>query len=224
MRIKNTTAININNTVFSKLCRCFFMIVGLISCPMAYSAGAGVLVYCEIDGEALVLIADHKKASQSTRGWSSLGGTIQPDETEVDAAVREVYEESHGVISRNELYEAIDPSLKVVTPGFVVFFAKTPCYSTNMFNDIAGGYHAKGSAERGPYQWLPWKELKRATTLYKNSIEANPKIRLPQQYKIEGEKTDWYFNAFLATMIEVMNMHQVPMEMKSSNHHAEASH
>lgn len=215
MGLKNNEISNNLNLFFGMFCRFLLIVSGFTSCQLAHSAGAGILVYCERDGEPLILIADHKKASQSNRGWSSLGGTIQSNETPVEAAIREVYEESHGVISRDELYQSVDPSIKVETSGFVVFFAKTPCYSTNMFNDIAGGYREKGSAERGPYQWLPWKEIKRATTLYKNSIDANPKIKLPKQYRIEGEKTDWYFNAFLATMINVMNMHQIPMEMKN---------
>jgi 8-oxo-dGTP pyrophosphatase MutT (NUDIX family) len=176
------------------------------------AAGAGVLVFCQLDGETSILIADHKKLSQSSRGWSSLGGTIQPNESELDAAVREVYEESHGVISRKELYQSIDPEIKVITPGFVVYFAQIPCYSTEKFNRASIEYAEQGAAERGPYQWLPWADIKKAASQFNLRKKTTQRIKLPRKYRIEQAQTDWFFAAFLSTMVEVKKLKNLPMD------------
>ena len=62
--------------------------------------GAHILIYTEVDDVQYVLIADHKHPTQVQRGWSILGGTIEDNETSLDAAIREVIEESNGAFDK----------------------------------------------------------------------------------------------------------------------------
>jgi hypothetical protein len=98
----------------------------LISAPAApnevSAASAGVLIFTEIDGVQYVLLADHKGLVQE-RGWGILAGVIEPDESELDAAVREVVEESNGVFDETILRNAIDSSNRIIDNDFTMYFA-----------------------------------------------------------------------------------------------------
>ncbi len=206
----------LNGLAINKLPPLFLLFSVLLS-QNSIAAGAGVLVYCQQKSEVLVLIADHVKPSQVTRGWSSLGGTIQENETPLAAAIREVVEETHGVIHEQVLYKHTDKSKKVVTPGFTIFFAKTPCYSIEAFNQKINS--AEAVVERGPYLWLPVTQIHQAVKDFSQQQASlpksqSPKVSLAQALIPQKAQTDWYFNAFLAAMALVFNDPITPVELK----------
>ncbi len=174
------------------------------------AAGAGVLVSTVHKNQVYVLLADHKKPSQVARGWSTLGGTIKEGESELQAAVREVVEESAGVLSPELLFSRVNPGVRTVTPNFTIFYAQIPYRSVQVFNIEKASTGQLGNSERGPFIWLPWSEVLIAAKEYRAQMKAkvSPKVKLNKKYLIKGSQTDWYFNAFLATVKSISETSQ----------------
>lgn len=166
------------------------------------AAGAGVLVSTERNNQVYVLLADHKKPSQITRGWSTLGGTIKGGESELQAAVREVVEESGGVLSAELLFSTVNPEVKTMTPGFTIFYAQVPFQNVDSFNLTEVSINELGNSERGPFIWLPWSEVLAAAKKYREQLDSDSrsKVILDKKFLPENSQTDWFFDAFLATV------------------------
>jgi 8-oxo-dGTP pyrophosphatase MutT (NUDIX family) len=196
------------------------VLLALLQTNAASAVGAGVLVSTVHNGQVYVLLADHKKTSQFSRGWSTLGGTVKRGESLLQAAVREVVEESNGGLSSELLLSAIDPDIKTVTPGFTIFYAQIPYQSIETFNLKEGIKDKTACIERGPFIWLPWQEILTAANTYRTKKQQTEKhnsnqlkVNLNKKYLVEQSQTDWFFNAFLET---IEGISQTPQTYLSS--------
>jgi len=197
----------------NRMKQCLSVILLIVMAPACFADGAGVLIFTKKDNQLFVLLADHKKLKQQKRGWSTLGGSIKPGENDLEAAIREVYEESNGIIKREELAKLIKPSIKTVTPGFVIYFAEIDFRSSDVFNQTMVKQSQNGFGERGPFIWLPWQEILIAAKEFDlQQQNCNPKaVRIPRNFLPADENTDWFFDAFLATIDDIVQTKNSPL-------------
>ena len=191
------------------------LILLLVLTQTVLAEGAGVLVFTNIDNQPHVLLADHKKASQKLRGWSTLGGTVKKNESQLEAAIREVYEESNGILEPELLKKLVNPNIKTIAPGFTIFFAEVPYQSVDNFNRAKAKNGINGHGERGPYIWVPWKEIVRASKQYQQLSDCDKKeVKITTKYLPKNSQTDWYFEAFLSTVELIINTDSAPLSVQ----------
>lgn len=183
----------------------FTALILVVQSSVLKAAGAGVLVSTFHNNQVYVLLADHKKPNQIARGWSTLGGTIKEGESELQAAVREVVEESNGVLSAELLFSQLDPKVKTATPNFTIFYARIPFLSTEEFNRSQDSDENDGNSERGPFIWLPWKDILSAEKTYRlqQNSTSQPRVFLDKRHLTKSSQTDWFFNVFLETVKKI---------------------
>jgi len=175
----------------------FFLVV--IAPIEVLAEGAHILIYTEVDDVQYVLIADHKHPTQVQRGWSILGGTIEDNETSLDAAIREVIEESNGAFDKAILLRTVNKDINVQTNDNTLFFAGTKFQPANIYSYRVSTIHGGARGERGPFAWVPW------TLITDAAIEAdqlgndcaNSPVMIPPEYLPDNRQTSWFGCWFL---------------------------
>ena len=173
--------------------------------PTEVSAGsAGVLVYTEIDGVHYVLLADHKGLVKE-RGWGILAGLIEPGESELDAAIREVVEESNGAFSETVLRNAIDSSNRIVDNDFTMYFADLGFKPATVYTYSVANVDHGVNGERGPFAWIPWSVVSEAAAEAEKVGSAcwDQPLMIPPEYLPEPRQSSWFFCAFMGVAILV---------------------
>ena len=170
----------------------------------ASAAGAGVLIFTEIDGVQYVLLADHK-GEVKERGWGILAGVIEPGESELDAAVREVVEESNGAFDETALRNVIDVSNRIVDDDFTMYFANIGFEPATVYTNSAAKVDHGVNAERGPFAWIPWSVVSEAAAEAEKvgSTCRDHPVMIPPKYLPEPRQSNWFFCAFLSVAILV---------------------
>ena len=97
---------------------------------------AGTLAYTHVDGEVMLLLADHAIGQERKRGWGGFGGAMEDNESAVVAAARETEEESRGYFPRAMVERKIQDQQPVIDGEFALFFIP----------HSGGGYSAPCSA------------------------------------------------------------------------------
>jgi 8-oxo-dGTP pyrophosphatase MutT (NUDIX family) len=180
----------------------------LISAPAApdevSAASAGVLIFTEMDGVQYVLLADHKGLVQE-RGWGILAGVIEPDESELDAAVREAVEESNGVFDETVLRNAIDSSNYIFDNDFTMYFADIGFEPATVYTYSVANIDHGVNGERGPFAWIPWSVVSEAAADAERVGSAcwDQPVPIPLKYLPEPRQSSWFFCAFLSVAILV---------------------
>jgi len=171
----------------------------------ASAAGAGVLIFTEIDGVQYVLLADHKGPVKE-RGWGILAGVIEPDESELDAAVREVVEESNGAFDESFLRNVIDISHRIVDNDFAMYFAHIGFQPATVYTYSVANVDHGVNGERGPFAWIPWNVVSEAAAEAEKMGSAcrDKPVMIPPRYLPEPRQSNWFFCAFLsvATLVD----------------------
>ena len=173
--------------------------------PNAVSAaGAGVLTFTEIDGVRYVLLADHKAPVES-RGWGILAGIVEAGESELDAAIREVVEESNGAFEEAALRAAIDDSNYVVDNEFTMYFADVGFEPATVYTYAVADVESGVNGERGPFAWIPWSLVSEAVREVQNASGEcrDQPVMIPPEYLPEPRQSSWFFCAFLSVAILV---------------------
>jgi len=192
------------------------ILLSFFSTSAVYSAGAGILIYANIDDTQYLLLADHKQRKYLNRGWSDLAGTIEEGESAVEAAIREVSEESNGIYSMENLQQVVDSRVKVENNGFTVFFAMSHFQLATHFSNSVVNLKDGVRAERGPFTWIPWSivtEAAKEADKLGADCEANP-VEISAEYLPDHSQTNWYFCAFLRTIKIVDEQGGLPKSAK----------
>ena len=167
------------------------------------AAGAGVLIFTEIEGVQYVLLADHKGQVEE-RGWGILAGVIESGESELDAAIREVVEESNGAFDETALRNAIDSSHRIVDNDFTMYFANVGFKPATVYTYSVANIDHGVNGERGPFAWIPWSVVSEAATeAEKNGSACRDQVMIPPEYLPEPRQSSWFFCAFLSVAILV---------------------
>jgi len=168
------------------------------------AAGAGALIFTEIDGVQYVLLADHKGPVKE-RGWGILAGVIESGESELDAAVREVVEESNGVFDETALRNAIDSSNRIIDNDFTMYFADIGFEPATVYTYSVANIDHGVNGERGPFAWIPWSVVSEAATEAEKVGSAcrDQPVMIPPEYLPEPRQSSWFFCAYLSVAILV---------------------
>lgn len=121
---------------------------------MKHEKSCGALVYREISGEPELLLVRHKAGGH----WSFPKGHVEPGETEIETALREVLEETGLTVAlRKDFRHSVGYCPRPGIHKTVVYFAGTPS---------GGELHAQES-EIAAIIWVPFAEAERLLT-YQN--------------------------------------------------------
>lgn len=127
------------------------------NCASACDRAAGVVPFAVVDGQVLVLIADHKINKQ--RGWAGFGGCVDKDESLAAAALRELHEETRCALDQQL---SINPDTPRVSFGkFTSFALEVPFISETSIQTKKLPSHCRGPVihERGPWAWVALPSL-----------------------------------------------------------------
>ena len=95
--------------------RCALLLLLLLSsCGRAPESPAGIVLYSVVEGEVLLLLADHRLPG---RGWAAYGGAARAGETSAETAARETEEETRGYFKRADLLKDVEGGSKEAQPG-----------------------------------------------------------------------------------------------------------
>jgi 8-oxo-dGTP pyrophosphatase MutT (NUDIX family) len=181
------------------------LLLSVAAAPNEVSAdSAGVLIFTEIDGVQYVLLADHKGVVKD-RGWGILAGLIEPGESELDAAIREVVEESNGAFDETALRNAIDSSNRIIDNDFSMYFADIAFRPATVYTYSVANIDQGVNGERGPFAWIPWSVVSEAATEAEKVGSAcwDQPIMIPPEYLPEPRQSSWFFCAFMSVAILV---------------------
>ncbi len=120
---------------------------------------AGMILYCRQGDEVYLLLADHRT---NRRGWAGFGGRADAGESVAETAARETEEETRGYFKRAELMAGIRGQEPYVHGSFHLFFLEVKAVPIEAIESIELPQHKLGYLERGPFAWIPYKELQRA--------------------------------------------------------------
>lgn len=121
---------------------------------------AGALLVADEQQPALMLLVTHHSRSfyEMPGGRRQLvnGTDGERRETAHETAVREVFEETRGYLSPDDLREVIDPSRSMRDAGFVFFLARVDRFPTSAIKQIADldDDSAAGFREVADYAWV----------------------------------------------------------------------
>ncbi|MEE8364708.1 MAG: NUDIX domain-containing protein [Gammaproteobacteria bacterium] len=182
--------------------RTSFVLSALIASAEVFGAAAGILIYANIEDTPYVLMADHKHVHQMNRGWGVLGGTVDGNEGPLDAAIREVIEESNGAFAEADLRRVVDSRTKILETGYTTYFARTRFQPATFFSNSVADVAQGVKGERGPFAWIPWPVVTKAATeaaTQEKKCEFKP-VKVPPEYLPEHRQTSWFYCAFLRTV------------------------
>ncbi|UCD67812.1 MAG: NUDIX hydrolase [Betaproteobacteria bacterium] len=121
---------------------------------------AGVLMVAEDKPSPLVFLVRHH-----SRSWYEMpGGRRQlvsgtdgeRPETAYETAIREVFEETRGYLSPDQLREIVDPARSMHDRGFVFFFGSIEKFATSAIGELAhlDDDNASAFREVADYAWV----------------------------------------------------------------------
>jgi hypothetical protein len=185
-------------------------ITATIFCAISFGAlaqsAAGTLAYTWVDGEIMLLLADHAIGEERSRGWGGFGGSRKEGETLVEAAARETEEESRGYYPRALVQHNIRNQAPVIDGKFALFFLEVPYIDAALIyrQPVAGlpeAYH-----ERGPFAWMPY------TTIIRNLEKLRPGQRMEIEPDLlpEAAASTWYWDIWLGNIIAALGADAMP--------------
>ena len=138
--------------------------LGTFACDTA----AGVVAYSEVEGQVLILIADHK--INAKRGWAAFGGCIDPGETVEKAALREFHEETRCTFPRELMITKNNTRVEI--GKFTSFALRVPHVDAQQISATPSTMLCSGvtANERGPWAWIPLDQL---LNLFAQDVSVN---------------------------------------------------
>lgn len=169
---------------------------------------AGTLAYSYVDGEVMLLLADHAIGKARNRGWGGFGGSVKEGETLVHAAARETEEESRGYFRRAMVERIIRDQAPVIDGEFALYFLEVAAVDVELIyrQPVVGlpeAFH-----ERGPYAWIPFKSISGHIERFGTAarIEIEPAL-LPG-----GAASSWYWDIWLGNITAARRDDALPWE------------
>ena len=121
-----------------------------------YAAAGIALIARHGDSDLIFLVRHHK------RSWYEMpGGRSQRDETAVDTAIRECYEESRGFLRAERLRDVVDPERRLIDDSFVYFVTRIDWFA---LSEIPAAPDANDESMRAfheavDFAWVPVKNV-----------------------------------------------------------------
>jgi hypothetical protein len=177
-----------------------------ISCGALAQSAAGTLAYTNVEGEIMLLLADHAIGEERGRGWGGFGGSRKDGETLVEAAARETEEESRGYYSRSMVQRNIRNQEPVIDGEFALFFLEVPYIDAALIyrQPVAGlpeAYH-----ERGPFAWMPYATIIRSL----EQRHSGQRIEIEPNLLPEAAASSWYWDIWLGNIIAALAANALP--------------
>ena len=163
----------------------------------ARQPGAGGVLYTTIQGSTYLLLADHR---HSNRGWAAFGGRLD-GQSPIEAAAREIEEETNGVVERNWTIERLPtaPSHTVRdgTWYYTMYFLEIPFKPAIQFTSTKPTGNLRGAGERGPYSWVPLNVVMKALEQYRSGVTS---VSVPDEYLPSNRRSSWFWRVFLSSL------------------------
>jgi hypothetical protein len=147
--------------------------------PAVEIKAAGIIIYCEQDGETLLLLADH---NWNDRGWASFGGACRGKAVR-ETAISETHEETAGGYSQAVIEHALggNPEYVIDSTGrFASYVIKVDKVSAESMTRRSASETRKDYNMRGPYAWVPLSVILKAAEDKDGKI---PQRYLPAKYR-----------------------------------------
>ena len=162
--------------------------------PSRDSGPAGILLYCRLDGEILILVANDRLGM---RGWAGFGGGDKKGETAAMTAARETSEETRGYYRQPWLFRKIADQRPVKQWGYHFYFAEVAHVSAKTIMKHRLPRLSPAYLETQHYAWVPFSELKPLLTK-KTLTDAD--LRLHPRHLQPGSNSGSYWRVWIDNM------------------------
>jgi hypothetical protein len=180
----------------------------LIAAPFTVHAqtAAGTLVYSYVDGEVMLLLADHAIGQDRERGWGGFGGTIKDNESPFIAAARETEEESRGYFPRAMVERKIRDQEPVIDGEFALYFLEISNIDPALIYRQPIGGLPESYHERGPYMWIPFASVSRHLEQYGTAVG----IEIEPGHLPDAAVSSWYWDIWLENIVAATLVDALP--------------
>ena len=162
--------------------------------PSRDSGPAGILLYCRLDGEILILVANDRLGM---RGWAGFGGGDKKGETAAMTAARETCEETRGYFKEQWLLQKISGQKPFKLWGYNFYFAQVSYVSVAKIMNHPVAFLNPAYLETQHYAWVPFSEIE--PLLSKTSLKP-VELRLDPRHLQKGSRSHSYWLVWINNM------------------------